>query len=236
MLSSLVSSVTTFIQHLYSTFGYGGIVVAMALESCLIPLPSEIVMPLAGTLVGTAVASGPHFNLWLVALFGALGSVIGSAVAYWIGALGGRPFVMRYGRYILVSRHDFDVADRWFLTYGSAITFFSRLLPVVRTYISVPAGIARMSFGKFLAYTFLGSLPWCLLLAYIGEQLGPKYTELSTTFRGLDAVIVVAFVALVVLYVVRHVRNERAYDEKLRLAEEQRRRDPEATNKMPRVR
>jgi membrane protein DedA with SNARE-associated domain len=227
----LITSITNFVQNLYGTFGYAGLMLAMALESCLIPLPSEIVMPLAGYFTIATFANGSHFNIWLVALVGSIGSVIGSAAAYGIGAYGGRPFIMRYGRYILISRHDFDLADRWFLRYGNAITFFSRMLPIVRTYISLPAGIARMNFGKFLLYTFLGSLPWCLLLAFLGQKLGSGYAKLGSYFHGLDAVIVVAFVVLVALYIYRHIRNERAYDERLRAAQ-----DPDATKKLPRMR
>lgn len=193
------------IQQWYTTLGYPGIVLAMALESCLIPLPSEIVMPLAGAF--TAAAFGARFNLVGVALAGALGCVIGSLVAYAIGAWGGRPFIYRYGRYVLVSRTDFERADRWFLRYGSAITFFSRLLPIVRTYISLPAGIARMRLAPFVLYTFVGSLIWCFFLAFVGQQLGGKYDELAGIFHGLDGVIAVIIVVAVVLYVVRHIRQ-----------------------------
>jgi membrane protein DedA with SNARE-associated domain len=193
------------IQQWYSNFGYAGIVLAMALESCLIPLPSEIVMPLAGAL--TAAAFGARFNLVGVAVAGAVGCVIGSLVAYGIGAWGGRPFIYRYGKYILISRTDFDRADRWFLRYGSAITFFSRLLPIVRTYISLPAGIARMRLLPFVLFTFVGSLVWCFVLAFIGQQLGSRYDQLSSIFHGLDVVIALVIVAAIALYVVRHVRQ-----------------------------
>jgi membrane protein DedA with SNARE-associated domain len=200
-------------QQWYGNFGYAGIVLAMALESCLIPLPSEIVMPLAGALttasftLATMGTDKPHFNLFGVAIAGAVGCVIGSLAAYGIGAWGGRPVIYNYGKYILVSRTDFERADRWFLRYGSAITFFSRLLPIVRTYISLPAGIARMRLLPFVAYTFIGSLIWCFVLALIGQQLGARYEQLSSVFHGLDAVIVVVLVAGIVLYVARHIRQ-----------------------------
>jgi membrane protein DedA with SNARE-associated domain len=201
------------IQQWYSNFGYVGIVLAMTLESCLIPLPSEIVMPLAGALttatftMATMGTDKPHFNLVGVALAGAVGCVIGSLAAYGIGAWGGRPVIYRYGKYILVSRTDFDRADRWFLHYGSAITFFSRLLPIVRTYISLPAGIARMRLLPFVAYTFIGSLIWCFVLAFIGQKLGDQYDRLSGIFHGLDAVIVVLVIAAIALYVARHIHH-----------------------------
>lgn len=202
-----------FIQQWYSTLGYSGVVLAMALESCLIPLPSEIVMPLAGALTTAAFteatlgAGSPHFNLVAVGFAGAVGCVIGSLVAYGIGAWGGQPFIYRYGKYILISRTDFERADRWFLRYGAAITFFSRLLPIVRTYISLPAGIARMRLLPFVLYTFVGSLIWCFVLAFIGAQLGANYDRLSSIFHGLDVVIVVVVVAAIALYIFRHVRH-----------------------------
>jgi membrane protein DedA with SNARE-associated domain len=202
------------IKNWYVETGYIGIVIAMALESCLIPLPSEIVMPLAGLFVATGAATSTgKLDLFGVALAGAIGCLIGSAVAYWIGALGGRPLILRYGRYILISQADSDRADRWFARYGSSVAFFSRLLPVVRTYISLPAGISRMNLGKFLLYTFLGSLPWTFALAYVGYKFGPalqqKISELSTIFHGLDVVILVILLALAGLYVYRHIKHDR---------------------------
>src|SRR5436305_14355916 len=143
----------------------------MAIESCCIPLPSEIVMPVAGIMIsrGTILkGTNPLLAIFLVALSGAIGCLIGSIVAYWVGYKGGRPLVLRYGRYVLISQHDADLADKFFQRWGSATAFFSRLLPVVRTYISIPAGISKMPFLKFCIYTFLGSFPFCLLLAYVG--------------------------------------------------------------------
>lgn len=202
------------IRNWYVATGYIGIVLAMALESCCIPLPSEIVMPLAGLFVATAdVTSTGKLSLVGVSLAGALGCLIGSAVAYWIGAAGGRPLLLRYGKYILVSHADSDRADRWFAKYGSPVAFFSRLLPVVRTYISLPAGISRMNFGKFMLYTFLGSLPWTFALAYVGYLFGPalqqKMSELSTIFHGLDLAIILVLLALAGLYIYRHVKHDR---------------------------
>lgn len=227
----IIGSLGNLIQTWFRTFGYGGIVLAMAIESCLIPLPSEIIMPVAGAFIVSSAGASLHFNLIGVSVAGALGCVLGSVIAYWIGATGGRPFVFKYGKYILISRHDFDLADRQFTKYGSAITFFSRLLPVIRTYISLPAGITRMNFGKFVLYTFLGSLPWCFVLAYLGEQLGPKFSTIAGKYlHGLDAVVIVGLVALVGLYIYRHIRNERAYDAHNAAQ------DLEPTQKMPRVR
>lgn len=229
MLANLTSALTTLITNLYLVTGLFGIVVAMAIESCCIPLPSEIVMPIAGILLAQATVqkhlpgTSPSFPLWvnliLVALAGSIGCLIGSIAAYGIGYAGGRPLMLKYGRYVLISQHDADKADQFFQKWGSATAFFSRLLPVVRTYISLPAGITRMPFGKFCLYTFLGSFPWSLMLAYIGVVLGNNLDKLSPIFHDLDAVILVLVVVLVVLYVWRHIRNDRKAREEHAAAE-----------------
>ena len=220
-MSNLIDALTAFIQNLYVITGLAGIVLAMAIESCCIPLPSEIIMPLAGAMLATASQAeakhlagiNPAAPLWLnlivLALAGSLGSLLGSVIAYWIGSTGGRPLMLTYGRYVLISQHDADRADHFFQRWGAPTAFFSRMLPVVRTYISLPAGITKMSFGKFCLYTFLGSLPWCLLLAFIGYELGSNYTRVSGPLHYLDAVVVVVVVLLAALYIWRHIRNDR---------------------------
>src|SRR2546421_3601961 len=212
LLTHLTDSLTTLITNLYVTTGLAGILLAMAIESCCIPLPSEIVMPLAGIMVyNHKILSGlnPVVSIILVALAGAIGCLIGSIVAYWIGYRGGRPLMLKYGRYVLISQHDADKADRYFQRWGSATVFFSRLLPVVRTYISLPAGIAEMPFAKFCVYTFLGSFPWCLLLAYLGTILGANLEKLTPYFRSFEIVILLVLALLVGLYIWRHIRNDR---------------------------
>jgi membrane protein DedA with SNARE-associated domain len=221
LVSSLITSLTDFIQNLYVATGLIGIVLAMAIESCCIPLPSEIIMPLAGSMLAVSSGAGakhllgisPNSPLWLnlilIALAGSLGSLAGSLLAYGIGYAGGRPLMLKYGKYVLISQHDADKADTFFQRWGAATAFFSRMLPVVRTYISLPAGITKMSPIKFSIYTFLGSLPWCLLLAYFGYQLGTHYEQISGPLHYLDGLIVVLVVVLVVLYVWRHIRNDR---------------------------
>jgi len=197
---------------MYVTLGLAGIVLAMALESCCIPLPSEIVMPLAGVMfVEGKLLAGVNFWLGLVllALAGAIGCLIGSMAAYGIGAAGGRPLMLKYGRYVLISQHDADMADRFFQKWGSATAFFSRLLPIVRTYISLPAGIAKMPFVKFCIYTFLGSFLWCLLLAYVGTVVGNNLAALTPIFRSFEVIIIIALVILIALYIWRHIRNDR---------------------------
>src|SRR5215468_8911535 len=149
MIARILEVLTAFIIATISTLGYGGIVLLMAIESACIPLPSEVIMPFSGYLVYLG-----RFSLWAVSLAGAVGCVVGSLVAYWLGMYGGRPLIERFGRYVLVSHRDLDLADRWFSRYGEAIVFASRLLPVVRTFIAFPAGIARMNLTRFVVYTF----------------------------------------------------------------------------------
>ncbi len=212
MLAHLTDILTTFITNMYVTLGLAGIVVAMALESCCIPLPSEIVMPLAGVMfVEGKLLAGVNFWLGLVllALAGAIGCLIGSIAAYGIGYAGGRPLMLKYGRYVLISQHDADMADRFFQRWGGATAFFSRLMPIVRTYISLPAGITKMPLFKFSIYTFLGSFPWCFLLAYVGTIVGNNLAVLTPIFRSFEVVIIIALVILLALYIWRHLRNDR---------------------------
>jgi membrane protein DedA with SNARE-associated domain len=203
MVTRILEILATFIISVISSLGYGGIVVLMAIESACIPLPSEVIMPFSGYLVFAG-----RFNLWLVGLAGALGCVVGSVVAYYAGLYGGRPFIEKYGRYVLISHHDLDMADRWFARWGEATIFFSRLLPVVRTFISFPAGVARMHFGHFVLYTFVGSFPWCLGLAYVGMILGDKWKTIRVYFHKFDILIGITVVALVALFLWRHLKRE----------------------------
>ena len=185
--------------------GYSGVVLLMAIESACIPLPSEVIMPFSGYLVYTG-----RFNLWAVGVAGAIGCVLGSLVAYWAGMYGGRPFIEKYGKYVLISHHDLDMADRWFARYGELIVFSSRLLPVIRTFIAFPAGVSRMNLGRFCAYTFAGSLPWCLGLAYVGQKLGEQWDKNETLkhwFHRFDFVIGILGVAFVAWWVWRHLRQ-----------------------------
>src|ERR671928_569158 len=187
MVAKIIGILSSFIVATISKLGYTGIILLMAIESACIPLPSEIIMPFSGYLV-----SRHELNLWWVGIAGAVGCVLGSLVAYWVGMYGGRPMIEKYGRYILLSRHDLDLADRWFARYGEAIVFFSRLLPVVRTFIAFPAGVARMNMTRFTVYTFLGSLPWCIGLAYVGQLLGEQWDKnetLKTWFHRFDFLI-----------------------------------------------
>src|SRR5213080_4140076 len=207
MVGRIIEILSAFIVATISTLGYAGIVLLMAIESACIPLPSEIIMPFSGYLVYTG-----RFNIWLVSVAGAFGCVVGSLVAYWIGMYGGRPVIERYGKYILISHHDLDLADRWFDRFGEVIVFVSRLLPAVRTFIAFPAGVARMKLTRFVIYTFAGSLPWCLGLAYVGQKLGEQWNKddmLKTWFHRFDFLIGIAALLLVIWWIWRHVRHLR---------------------------
>ena len=185
-----------------------GVVVLMAIESACIPLPSELIMPLSGWMLIKA-RDLPAIYTLLAGAYGALGCTIGSIVAYAVGAWGGRPFLNKYGRYILISHHDLDLADRWFDRSGSWVIFVSRLLPVVRTFISLPAGIARMHLGKFLIYTFIGSFIWCAGLAYGGYLLGEHWEQIRTVMRPFDPLIGTIIIILIAFYIYRHVKHFR---------------------------
>jgi membrane protein DedA with SNARE-associated domain len=192
MIDQLISVLAGFIVAVISAGGYLGIVFLMAIESACIPLPSEVIMPFAGYLVSLG-----KLSLIGVATAGALGCNLGSTVAYYVAAKGGRVALERWGKYILISKAELQRTDRFFARYGAATVFFGRLLPVVRTFIAFPAGLARMPMGKFQIYTFLGSWPWCFALAYAGYLLGSRWDS-DPTFRRLfhefDAVIAVAAV------------------------------------------
>lgn len=195
-----------FVRQTYQALGWPGVVLLMAVESACIPLPSEIIMPLAGWMLVAEKGLG-MLHLVLAGLYGAIGNVIGSVIAYAVGVWGGRPFLNRYGRYILISHHDIELAERWFNKYGEGIAFLSRLLPGVRTYISFPAGIGRMKMGKFLLYTFLGSFIWSTGLAYGGYVLGQNWEEISTVMRPFYIPILAAFLAAVIAFVWLRVRR-----------------------------
>lgn len=214
MIGKLIELLSVFIVATIARLGYAGVVLLMAIESACIPLPSEIIMPFSGYLV-----SKGEFNLWLVGVAGAFGCVVGSLGAYWVGMYGGRPLVEKYGRYLLVSSHDLDLADRWFDRFGEVIVFASRLLPAVRTFIAFPAGVARMNIKKFVIYTFAGSLPWCIGLAYVGQRLGEKWDKdptLKNLFHRFDFVIGILITAAVVWLVWRHIKHLRSDDDKVR--------------------
>jgi membrane protein DedA with SNARE-associated domain len=193
MLEHVMSVLASAIVEVISAGGYLGIVLLMAIESACIPLPSEIIMPFAGYLVSTG-----RFTLIGAATAGALGCNVGSTLAYYVAASGGRKAFERWGSYVLLSHAELDHAERFFARYGSITVFVGRLLPVIRTFIAFPAGLARMPMLKFQIYTFLGSWPWCFALAYVGYRLGARWNsdpELRRLFHESDAVIVLVLIA-----------------------------------------
>jgi len=202
MVSTVLERLAAFIIAVISQTGYLGIVLLMAIESACIPLPSEVIMPFSGYLVFTG-----RFHLLWVGLAGAVGCNLGSLVAYQIGLVGGRPLVEKYGRWLLVTHHDLELADRFFARFGDWAVFIARLLPVIRTFIAFPAGVSRMNQARFHLYTFLGSLPWCLALAYAGMKLGQRWMTLREYFHRFDAVLGVVIVVGAVWFIHNRWKN-----------------------------
>ena len=202
MVTYIIELLGSIVISMISTLGYFGVFLAMAIESACIPLPSEIIMPFSGYLVFTG-----QFNFWLVGIIGALGNLAGSLLAYWVGLKGGRPLVEKYGKWVLISHHDLDIADKWFKKYGKSTVFFSRMLPIVRTFISFPAGISEMKLSTFSLYTFAGALPWSLGLTWVGYKLGENWDTIGTYFRKFDYLIAILVVIGMVWYVRRHLKN-----------------------------
>jgi len=206
MIEHILLLLAGFIKSVMSSLGHPGVAFLMAIESACVPLPSEVIMPFAGYLV----YAGEFSSLALVATLGALGCNLGSVIAYEIGAYGGRPLIERFGKYILMSRHDLEASESFFQKYGSITVFIGRLLPVVRTFIALPAGIARMPRGKFHLYTFVGSWPWCYGLAYCGYVLGERWDtdpRLRAWLHRFDAVILLVLLAGVFLFIRSHWQN-----------------------------
>ena len=202
MVTKILTILSMFIISVITRMGYLGIVLLMAIESACIPLPSEVIMPFSGYLVFRGI-----FNLWLVALMGAIGCVAGSLVAYFAGMWGGRVFVEKYGKYILISHHDLDMADEWFTRHGDITVFTARLLPIIRTFIAFPAGVSKMRMLPFVVYTFIGSYIWCLVLALIGKHLGEHWSSIKVYFHKFDLLIGLTIVFGLAWYIRRHINS-----------------------------
>lgn len=206
MIEQIVSLATSFIIAVIEKSGYVGIFALMGAESALIPIPSEITMTFAGYL-----ASVGKFNVYGVILTGAFANLVGSWLAYWLGFWGEKTVVLnlikKYGKYMLISEHEFERSEEWYRKYGEAITFFSRVLPVIRTFISLPAGIAKMNFWRFTVFTFLGSLIWSALLTYIGYVMGKNWNSLHPYYQKFEYLIIFAGAAAVIFYIVHKVRK-----------------------------
>ena len=204
MIAQLLESLFSWISGVISAMGYPGVVLLMAIESCCIPLPSEMIMPFAGWLVATG-----RFSLWGIALAGAVGCVVGSIPAYYAGQYGGRMLIRKYGRYVFMNEEHLDWAERFFQRRGEITVLIARLLPVVRTFIAFPAGVARMPMGKFIVYTFLGSFPWCLGLGWVGMKVGEHRELLTPWFHRADAVIIAVIVIGIAFFVWKQTRSRR---------------------------
>jgi membrane protein DedA with SNARE-associated domain len=190
--------------------GYPAVILLMAIQSACIPIPSEVIMPLAGWALAHS-----QMDLIILATVASLASNLGSIPAYWVGARGGRPMVERYGSYLLLSRHDLDRVDHFFDKFGSIAVLVGRMLPIIRTFIAFPAGVAKMNLFRFHLYTFIGSWPWCYALAWVGMKLGdrwntdPRFKEIFHRFHlGVEAVLLVGIVWFVASHWKNRIRTE----------------------------
>lgn len=202
VLDSLLVPVVHFIETTITALGPWGVAILMAIESANIPLPSEAILPFAGFLV-----SKGSMNFHMACFAGALGCVLGSVPSYALGYFGGRPFVEKYGKWFLVSKKDLDTADKWSQKYGDLSFFICRMLPVVRTFISLPAGILKTNFPRFITYTFIGSLVWSYLLVYVGVKLGEHREALKAIWHKFDFAIVGVILILAVIYIYNHFKH-----------------------------
>jgi membrane protein DedA with SNARE-associated domain len=197
--------VIPFLTSLYGAVGYAGVLVAMTIESAMIPLPSELILPFAGFLISDPTSveklTNAHWNYWIVVIVATIGNLIGSLIAYAIGAWGGRPFLERWGRYVLIRPHDIELAEHFFDRYGSATAFFSRLLPVVRTFISFPAGVARMDLRRFIVYSTAGAFIWSAILTELGVAFGDRWQVIRSALQPFDLIIAVVVVVLIALFI-----------------------------------
>jgi membrane protein DedA with SNARE-associated domain len=205
-------AVETFILEtvtwVYTTIGWPGVVLLMAIESVAFPLPSELVLPLAGWLLVQA-KGGSVWGVAMAGLYGSLGSLLGAWLVYWVSLKGGRPLLDKYGKYVLLTQEEIERAEAWFDKYGEWAVFFSRLVPVVRTLMSIPAGITRMNFWKFSIYTFAGSFPWSFGLAYGGFLLGSNWETLRAAMRPFEIPIILALAAIVGWFMLSRIRTIR---------------------------
>ena len=195
-ITGLLVWVSAFIIQVITSLGYFGILLTMALESAALPIPSEIIMPFAGFIVFQG-----GFSFWLVVAVGTIGNLLGSLILYYVGLKGGRPLLLKYGRYALISEKEVKRAESWFERHGTKMIFFSRMLPVARTFISLPAGAARMDLRKFALYTTLGSIPWNFALTYIGFIFGERWHEIEGFFKTLDIAVILG-IAVIIVYLV----------------------------------
>ena len=195
-MTNLITTIGAWVLTIIDRMGYSGVFILSLVESAGIPIPSEIVLPFSGFLVFSG-----RFNFWLIVLLATLANYVGSVILFYIGKSGGRWFLERYGKYVLISGHDLEIGDKWFHRHGGKIAFWGRLLPVVRTFISLPAGVSRMNFKRFSLYTLLGALPWNFVLTYIGLKTGANWEILKRYFHLADYIIIGFVILLVVWFI-----------------------------------
>ena len=202
---SVINTIKEFASHTVETFGYPGIAILMGLDSMCIPIPSEAIMPTGGI-----VAQKGVLNFWLVGLAGSMGSFLGSLACYGIGSKLGKPFLEKYGKYVLMRQKELDHAQHWFDKYGSGVTLWGRFVPIIRTFISLPAGIYRMDFTRFAIYALLGSFPWAFLWAYVGFKFGEHWEGLKSSLHIVDYVIAAILLLLIVRFLYFRFRKNQA--------------------------
>ena len=199
LLVGIVETITNFAIYLIENLGYWGVFIGMTLESACIPIPSEVIM----TLAGFVVYEGKMSLIGITAV-GVMGNLTGSLIAYFVGLKGGRPFLEKYGKYVFISHNRLEMAHNWFDRYGDEAVLISRVLPIIRTFISLPAGIAEMDLKKFILYTALGSIPWCFALGYIGVMLGPNWNIIEKYFRYMDILVVIGIIVLAIYLIYKY--------------------------------
>jgi membrane protein DedA with SNARE-associated domain len=204
MIADIIKILADVIVVVINFLGYPGVFILMFLESCGFLIPSEVIMPFAGFLVSTG-----RFNFLLMVLMGALGNLFGSLLAYWISAKVGRQAIEKHGKYILLSKNDLNLADKWFHQRGGITVLIGRLLPVVRTYISFPAGLSKMKMSQFILYTFIGALPWCILFTWLGLKLGNNWTLINEKLHDFNLLITGLVILFIIFYLWRHLRRRK---------------------------
>jgi len=213
MINALIHFLGNIAMSIINTLGYSGIALAMAIESANIPLPSEIIMPFSGFLVSTG-----QFTFWGAVLAGTIGGTLGSLASYALGFYGGekvvRKFIKKYGIYLLIYEYELDEAEHWFKKHGQLVTFTARLLPVIRTFISLPAGISKMEVKKFAFFAALGTFIWCIPLTYLGKILGDNWNTLGQYFHKFDIAIVVLGLLVVTWYVYHKLKKHAQHQKK----------------------
>ena len=207
MLEAVIAPLKAWAESLVHSLGYSGILLLMFLDAANVPIPSEIIMPTGGSL-----AQQGKLTFWLVGLSGTVGSVLGSCLSYWIGMKLGKEGLIKYGKYLFIRKKEIDNGEEWFAKYGQHVTLWGRFIPLVRTFISLPAGLYRMNFARFLLYACLGAAPWCYAWAYVGYQFNQHYEDIEKNWKFVDIIVVVTFVALLGRWFLNRMKERKLAD------------------------